>query len=654
MTNAVSQRNTQPSPWRTKNPGIAEFITLINLFDAPILIFDRGKNQVICANSAFYQLTAQAQSDVFGAKITDLVPDFGSLDSKDENKDTLLLNRHQREPVEVIPALTPLDSANSWALLSLTPLAVYQQNQTKVQWQENLLTSFLELANLTAQPDLNTALARATDLAKSLLGASLVCIYKADSQFPQLRKIATSEENEGTVFPDIISSADLIRLRDPMIWQPGKRVGAELHRHARIANLRYLATAPLGQEGAWFGLLAVGDAQTMPIDHIFQIIEIIGAQITTAVQHYVILNNYNETIQKNQKSLLIQSSIAENAQEGVIILNPDLTIIDMNPAAELMLGYISSEVIKQPAENILIGTETLSTAIKSTMHGLTTQNIGNLKLHRRNGQSFPAYVQTVPVLLNDELVGIILFVSDISEHEQIRVRTQQLEQRALLGEVTAIFAHEVRNPINNISTGLQLMAMNFAPEDPSQELIARLENDCSRLTHLMEGVLSFSRPKEIKKEPTDMSQLIQRIIDRWQPRFRSANVVPYFQSDMENPRVDGDPRALEQVFTNLISNAVHAMRDKGGTLSIKIGKLNTDTEPPQIELTVSDNGPGIPDDIRDRIFEPFVTTNPQGTGLGLAITKQIITAHRGSIIPNSFPGGTFFVIKLPAFLGETQ
>lgn len=153
-------------------------------------------------------------------------------------------------------------------------------------------------------------------------------------------------------------------------------------------------------------------------------------------------------------------------------------------------------------------------------------------------------------------------------------------------------------------------------------------------------------------EPTDISVLIQRITERWRPRFSRAKVIPYFSSELENPRVDADPRALEQVFTNLISNAVHAMSDKGGTLSIKIGKLNTEIEPPQIELTVSDTGPGIPDDIRDRIFEPFVTTNPQGTGLGLAITKQIITAHRGSINLNSFPGGTVFMIKLPAIMGE--
>ena len=96
--------------------------------------------------------------------------------------------------------------------------------------------------------------------------------------------------------------------------------------------------------------------------------------------------------------------------------------------------------------------------------------------------------------------GIVIFLHDITENEQIRVKTQQLEQRAVLGEVTAIFAHEVRNPINNISMGLQLLGTKFAADDPNQELIGRLQTDCTRLTHLMESVLSFSRPMEFKME----------------------------------------------------------------------------------------------------------------------------------------------------------
>jgi signal transduction histidine kinase len=104
---------------------------------------------------------------------------------------------------------------------------------------------------------------------------------------------------------------------------------------------------------------------------------------------------------------------------------------------------------------------------------------------------------------------------------------------------------------------------------------------------------------------------------------------------------------LEQVFTNLISNAVEAMKDTGGTLVIKIEPKTKATGKFVLQIDISDTGPGIPKENQERIFEPFFTTSPNGTGLGLSITKQIVTAHRGSIFLTSFPGGTAFHVQLP-------
>jgi signal transduction histidine kinase len=235
----------------------------------------------------------------------------------------------------------------------------------------------------------------------------------------------------------------------------------------------------------------------------------------------------------------------------------------------------------------------------------------------------------------------------VSENEQIRLQTQQLEQRAILGEVNAIFAHEVRNPINNISTGLQLMESTLAQDDKNREVIARLQQDCSRLTHLMESVLAFSRPMEYTMEPVDLALLLQNLIERWRPRLARLKIETNIQVAPDTPKVNGNPRALEQVFVNLVSNASQAMGETGGFLVMKNPGCNTNSQLPEVEVTVSDTGPGIPEEIRDHIFEPFVTTSKKGTGLGLAITKRIVVAHKGTISVNSVPGGTVFVVRLP-------
>ena len=238
---------------------------------------------------------------------------------------------------------------------------------------------------------------------------------------------------------------------------------------------------------------------------------------------------------------------------------------------------------------------------------------------------------------------------DISEHEQANIRTQQLEQRALLGEVTAVFAHEVRNPINNISTGLQLMALNTPQDDAeNSELIERLQRDCNRLTDLMESILTFSRTGNYKFMPLNLQNVVERLLTRWRPRLARLQIQHHVQVAPDAPSILGDQRALEQVFTNLISNAVRAMGEKGGMLAVRIAPHLTPGKKLMAQIDISDTGPGIPEEIRERLFDPFFTTDPKGTGLGLSITKQIITAHKGSIYSTSFPGGTVFHIQIPA------
>jgi signal transduction histidine kinase len=129
-------------------------------------------------------------------------------------------------------------------------------------------------------------------------------------------------------------------------------------------------------------------------------------------------------------------------------------------------------------------------------------------------------------------------------------------------------------------------------------------------------------------------------------------VTPTVHIDADIPKILGDPRSLDQVFTNLISNAVDAMTETGDTLAVRAVINQEFSGHPHVDISISDNGPGIPEDIKDRIFEPFVSTRQKGTGLGLAITKQIITAHKGSISVNSFPGGTVFTVRLPADNGD--
>ena len=172
--------------------------------------------------------------------------------------------------------------------------------------------------------------------------------------------------------------------------------------------------------------------------------------------------------------------------------------------------------------------------------------------------------------------------------------------------------------------------------------------ECNRLKTLMSSVLDFSRPLEPHFETVEVGMLVRRIMERWRPKMANANITPMMQIKEDVPPIKADPRLLEQVFTNLISNAISIMSEnEKGVLAIRV---QLDTEVPnlsQVEVTITDDGPGIPEELMAHIFEPFVSKRKDGTGLGLAIVKRIITSHHGSITAQSFTPGTIFTIKFP-------
>ncbi|NQS91151.1 MAG: hypothetical protein HQ574_01970, partial [Chloroflexi bacterium] len=214
-------------------------------------------------------------------------------------------------------------------------------------------------------------------------------------------------------------------------------------------------------------------------------------------------------------------------------------------------------------------------------------------------------------------------------------------------------AHEIRNPINNITSGVQLLD-KILPEDFNQrDVLKGINDDCDRLTHIVDTVLTFSKSQSYHRTPLDLPVLIERILNRWIPRMKRIDVSQVLKVEDNLPLVPGDDRALGQVFNNLISNAVRAMEETGGgVLSVRIKQIQKSTGSPGVQIDVLDTGPGIPPEVQDRIFEPFFTTKPDGTGLGLSITKQIITMHEGTITLEPLPEGTSFQIILPGVIQE--
>ena len=511
---------------------------------------------------------------------------------------------------------------------------------------EQILSGFILLADQVFTSGVENPIQQILAIGQELTGANILAVYQAQEYSPLLR--LSQSLGPDHIFPDSLPAQELVFLNQPQLWITGKRPNSNLQRFARSAGLHSLASAPIGQPNAVIGLLVLAGEQTPDYNRSPKIAQLLAAATTAAIQKQVASAHAQMEKQTMQARLRVAGVLDEHTGEGVVLLSPGLKIFHLNTSAEMLLGYADREVAGQPVENILIGSETLYPALNAAQQGSITFNLGNIRLYRRNGEDFLAQIRVFPVTEGEKVEQILVFIQDLSVQEQIRLQAQQLEQRAILGELTAIFAHEVRNPINNISTGLQLMAMNLPEQDPNQASIERMLQDCDRLAELIKSVLSFSRPLDYEMESVNLGVLLRRLLERLHPRITRIGVQYQLHIEPGALSISGNTRALEQVFNNLVNNALQAMGETGGRLAIRVQAMQPENKRSYLEVSIADTGPGIPKEIQEKIFQPFFTTEQHGTGLGLAITKRIVTAHKGNIRLESFPGGTVFYVQFPA------
>jgi two-component system sensor histidine kinase HydH len=231
---------------------------------------------------------------------------------------------------------------------------------------------------------------------------------------------------------------------------------------------------------------------------------------------------------------------------------------------------------------------------------------------------------------------------EVSRLEGEMARSQRL---SALGDVAAAFAHEVRNPLNAVSMGLERLRTEFAPEPPRdyERFVELLEGEVRRLNAIVEQFITLARPVPLTRASFRPDALLHELATLLQSQAKPANVAVRVGSRDGGRAIVADRDRLEQVLLNLSLNALQAMPD-GGTLT-----LESVVERHRAVLSVTDTGRGIAADDLPRVFDPYFTTRGDGLGLGLTIARRIVEAHGGSIDVASTPGeGTRFTIVLPS------
>ncbi len=231
--------------------------------------------------------------------------------------------------------------------------------------------------------------------------------------------------------------------------------------------------------------------------------------------------------------------------------------------------------------------------------------------------------------------------------KQAQAEARRAERLAALGQLSAGLAHEIRNPLGVIKGSAEILNQKLADSDPlSQELAGYIYTEVNRLSALVSRFLDFARPSRLDLHPEDLAAVVDRSLKAVEQQGATARVQVYRDYAPGLPPVLIDRELCEQAFNNLLLNACEAMGESGGELTVTI---HPDRDGKAVIAEIQDSGPGVPPEMKEQIFNPFVTTKKTGVGLGLAIVSKIIDAHGGALKLTPAVGqGACFQVTLPA------
>lgn len=241
-----------------------------------------------------------------------------------------------------------------------------------------------------------------------------------------------------------------------------------------------------------------------------------------------------------------------------------------------------------------------------------------------------------------DTLGALAIFTDLTAKKEVQRRIEQAERLATLGELMAGVAHEVRNPLTAISGFVQIL--KDSEKDPQRlEYTHIILKEVQSINRVIQQLLDFSRPRIGRYHQVNLNQILRESLILVKTKGVEARVDFHVQLDENLSDIEADGELLKQVLLNILINAVQSITARG---EIIISTQTLDDNYQQI--TVKDNGCGIADDIKSKVFDPFYTTKPSGTGLGLSISQRIIASHDGDIRLESQPNkGTTFIIILP-------
>jgi signal transduction histidine kinase len=346
------------------------------------------------------------------------------------------------------------------------------------------------------------------------------------------------------------------------------------------------------------------------------------------------------TLARAEASERLNAQIVEGLTSGLLVADGDGRVRMLNPAGHRILG-VAPRAMPAAVDEVLGEVPALAALVHDAVRsGRTAVSRRHVATGLAAGPSHLGVTLSPWAGGQPGETGVICLFTDLSRVVALEEQLRLKDALARLGELTAGLAHEFRNGLSTIHGYARLLDPAALPA-PQSTYAEGLRAETQSLGTMVTNFLNFARPERLSLLPLDLEPVVRKAVHDVDPDGTAVTVAGPFG------QVDGDEALLRQAFSNLVRNAVEACRGAG--IDPKVEIVGTSADDGVIEVTVGDNGPGLPAAGRDRLFQPFFTTKQDGTGLGLALVLKFVVTHNGQVSAGDRPGGgALFSVRLPA------
>ena len=345
----------------------------------------------------------------------------------------------------------------------------------------------------------------------------------------------------------------------------------------------------------------------------------------------------------------LYQTIINSLSSGMITVDEHGVVISANNPAVRILGFDNSDnLLGKNIKDLMLGDSTTENPFIESINRKNALKRWEYVMRNRKGEKI--YLGITTSLIEDKdsnVKGVVGLMTDLTKVKTMQDKLKQKENLAILGEMTAVMAHEIKNPLTGIKFGIEYLKSILKGNDDAIESIELILKEINQLERIAKDMTNFTRMPQINAEEFDLVDLIEEKMKIHLSEAKAKGINLNFSTDKDIPVYNGDPYLLGEVFNNLIINAMEAFDEKNDNKKIDIS-VSYDEETFIFSVRIKDNGIGISEENKKKIFIPFFTTKRGGTGLGLPTVQRIIIAHNGSIKLNSTKGeGTEFIVDLP-------